>query len=210
VAAINAPRPSDRSRPLAASGQYGVRAVKLTRDDWVEAAYQALLQGGPRAVAVAKLAEGLGVTRGSFYHYFDDREELLIAALERWEQEATETFIARASREPDPAARLRALFGQVFREPTALAAAERYLLADRANGGAAGQVVDRVIARRQAFLADCYRALGHNRTEAEDRAELAYMLFTGWLYLEQIADRQPPADIERIAALAREMLHRAD
>ena len=187
-----------------------VRAVKLTRDDWVEAAYRALLRAGPRAVAVANLAEDLDVTRGSFYHYFNDREELLVAALEQWEQEATETFIDRASSESEPAARLQRLFGQVFRKPTELAAAERRLLADRGDSDAVAAVVDRVVARRRAFLTECYRALGYDQTGAQDRATVAYMMFTGWLYLEQHGDRQSAAAANRVAALAKGLLLTTD
>ena len=186
-----------------------MRAVKLTRDDWVEAAYRALLRGGPRAVAIATLAEDLEVTRGSFYHYFNDRDELLVAALEQWEQEATETFIDRASSESEPTARLQHLLDQVFRKPTELAAAERRLLADRGESGDVAAAVNRVVARRRAFLTECYRALGYDETEAQDRAVVAYMMFVGWLYLEQPANGQP-ATTKRIAALAKGLLLSTD
>lgn len=136
---------------------------------------------------------------------FNDRDELLVAALEKWEQEATELFIDRASAESDPAARLDRLFAQVFREPTELAAAERHLVADRTESGIVSDVVDRVVERRRAFLADCYQALGYDETGAADRATVAYMLFTGWLYLEPSVD-QPPIRTRRIAALVQELL----
>jgi len=180
--------------------------VKLTRDDWVEAAYQALLLGGPRAVAVANLAEALGVTRGSFYHYFDDRNELLVAALEKWEAQATDTFIQRASAKSEPVARLRRLFTQVFQKPTELAVAERRILANQGEDDAVSEVVNRVVRRRRAFLADCYQALGYDETEAEDRAMVAYLTFTGWLYLTEPGDRQTNAATRRIAALLQDLL----
>lgn len=183
-----------------------VCSVKLTRDDWVEAAFEALLRGGPKAIAVANLAEELGATRGSFYHYFEDRHELLVAALDRWEQEATEAFIDRASSETDPAARLHHLFAQVFREPTSLATVERHLLAARTETTTVATVVDRVVSRRKAFLADCYQALGYNRADAQGRALVAYMLFTGWLYL--YPDESPPTNASgrRVAAIVDEIL----
>ena len=180
--------------------------MKLTRDDWVQAAYQALLLGGPRAVAVANLAEGLGVTRGSFYHYFNDRHQLLVAALEKWEGEATEAFIRNASAESEPVERLRRLFAQVFQEPTDLAVVERRILANKGEDDAVAEVVDRVVARRRAFLADCYQALGYDETEAEDRATVAYLAFTGWLYLVEPDDERSTGATQGIAALVRELL----
>lgn len=172
----------------------------------MEAAFQALLRGGPNAIAVANLADELGATRGSFYHYFKDRQELLMAALHRWEQEATEAFIDRASSETDPAARLHNLFAQVFREPTALATAERHLLAARTEVTAVATVVDRVVKRRKAFLAECYQALGYDRVDAQDRALVAYMTFTGWLYLRPTEGRSTRSSGRRVAALVDEIL----
>lgn len=180
--------------------------MKLTRDDWVQAAYQALLLGGPRAVAVANLAESLGVTRGSFYHYFNDRNELLVAALEKWEKEATDAFIRSASAESEPAARLKRLFTQVFQEPTELAVAERRILASQGEDTTVAEVVDRVVGRRRAFLADCYQALGYDETEADDRATVAYLTFTGWLYLIEPDGRRSAATTQRISALVRGLL----
>jgi len=49
----------------------------LGQDDWLRAARLALLRGGVEAVRVEKLARDLGVTKGSFYWHFKDRDELL-------------------------------------------------------------------------------------------------------------------------------------
>jgi AcrR family transcriptional regulator len=62
----------------------------LNRDDWLRAARLALLKGGAEAVRVAKLARGLGVTKGSFYWHFKDRDELLELLLREWESEGQE------------------------------------------------------------------------------------------------------------------------
>jgi AcrR family transcriptional regulator len=61
----------------------------MTRDDWIRAGRLALLDGGPEAVRVEKLARDLGVTKGSFYWHFRDREELLEALLREWEEESS-------------------------------------------------------------------------------------------------------------------------
>lgn len=61
---------------------------KLSRTDWMRAARLALLRGGVGSVRIEKLARELGVTKGSFYWHFSDREALLEALLEEWESEA--------------------------------------------------------------------------------------------------------------------------
>ena len=49
---------------------------RLTRQGWIDAAIRQLVEAGIGAVSVEQLATRLGVTRGSFYHHFADREEL--------------------------------------------------------------------------------------------------------------------------------------
>jgi len=61
----------------------------LTRQDWIDAGIELLTDAGIGAVSVERLGSELGVTRGSFYHHFADREELLRAMLEYWAQRWT-------------------------------------------------------------------------------------------------------------------------
>jgi AcrR family transcriptional regulator len=62
---------------------------RLTRLDWFEAALDALMQEGIAGVRIERLAGELGVTRGSFYHHFKNRRELLHDLLEHWLQVST-------------------------------------------------------------------------------------------------------------------------
>jgi AcrR family transcriptional regulator len=62
----------------------------LERKDWLRTARLALLRGGVEAVRVERLARDLGVTKGSFYWHFRDRDELLELLLSEWESEVPE------------------------------------------------------------------------------------------------------------------------
>lgn len=53
-------------------------------EGWLEAAYDALKESGVDAVRVMPLAKRLGLSRTSFYWFFQDREQLLAALLARW------------------------------------------------------------------------------------------------------------------------------
>lgn len=55
---------------------------------WLRAARRALLRGGPGAVRVERLAADLGVTKGSFYWHFKDRQALLELLISEWERES--------------------------------------------------------------------------------------------------------------------------
>ena len=75
----------------------------LSREQWVAAAVDLLVDGGIDQVRVDVLAKRLGVTRGSFYWHFKDRGELLEQVLQAWHQGATEHVSERfSSRHADP------------------------------------------------------------------------------------------------------------
>lgn len=87
--------------------------ARLTREDWLRAGRLALLKQGPDAVRVEPLARELGITKGSFYWHFRDRNDLLEALLAEWEEE--ETLITEALHRTDRAAAIRSLMEEVRR-----------------------------------------------------------------------------------------------
>jgi AcrR family transcriptional regulator len=54
---------------------------------WIDEARKALIEEGIGGVKVDRLAARLGVTRGGFYHNFEDRDALLAELLQRWKRE---------------------------------------------------------------------------------------------------------------------------
>lgn len=79
IAPVKSPRPSSRSPRQAARTQ-------LDRNDWIEAAIDVLAKEGMGGLRVEVLAKTCGVTKGSFYWHFKDRQDLLAAVLERWRE----------------------------------------------------------------------------------------------------------------------------
>jgi AcrR family transcriptional regulator len=67
---------------------------RMTRRDWIEAAYSALARDGERGLTITGLALRLGVTKGSFYWHFTDRAELVQAVLDRWAYVRTDEPVA--------------------------------------------------------------------------------------------------------------------
>jgi AcrR family transcriptional regulator len=68
----------------------------LGRADWIAAALDTLVEEGVDSVKVFRLANSLGVTRGSFYWHFKSRDELLATLLEAWEAKNTRAIVSRA------------------------------------------------------------------------------------------------------------------
>lgn len=73
--------------------------VRTPRASWIEEGLRALSTGGPQAVRVEALAQVLGVSKGGFYGYFDDRQALLEEMLDTWERRSTADVIERVERE---------------------------------------------------------------------------------------------------------------
>ncbi|MEU8031272.1 TetR/AcrR family transcriptional regulator [Streptomyces sp. NPDC049099] len=159
---------------------------RLTAQDWADAALSAMGQGGLAAVAIEPLAARLGTTKGSFYWHFSNRESLIEAALDRWEEKSTESIIAGLASEPDPATRLRRLFSEAS-ERAAQDPLEVSLPASVGHPRVAA-VLHRVTERRVGYLAQLFVELGFTPDEARRRALLAY---TGYLGHTQLAHAVP-------------------
>ena len=69
---------NQKPKPAASDG------ARLTRDNWLDEAFKAVVAGGFENVKVMALAEKLKVTRGSFYWHFTDHADLIGSLLMRW------------------------------------------------------------------------------------------------------------------------------
>jgi AcrR family transcriptional regulator len=68
---------------------------RLDEKAWIVAALKQLSTHGIDGVRIELLARDLGVTKGSFYWHFKDRDELRTAMLEYWRSRATLLLIER-------------------------------------------------------------------------------------------------------------------
>lgn len=179
--------------------------ARLSRDQWIDAAFEALTSHGPGAVAVEKVARTLGSTKGSFYWHFANRDELLQAALDRWEVLATERLISSVEASGEPAeVRLRRLVDAVT---TGLAGrrAELELLAG-IDHPVVSAAVRRVTERRVAYIVTLLVDLGMDRQKAEHRGVLAYSMYLGQMQLVHSAPDVVPGSGADAHALADEFV----
>ncbi|MDO5758593.1 MAG: TetR/AcrR family transcriptional regulator [Rhodobacterales bacterium] len=66
-----------------------------SREAWLNAAYDALTEGGVEAIKIMPLAKRLDTARSGFYWHFKDREALLEAMIRHWEDKNTGNLITR-------------------------------------------------------------------------------------------------------------------
>jgi AcrR family transcriptional regulator len=153
----------------------------LSPEAWVKAAQALIIREGVPAVAVEPLAQALGVTKGSFYWHFDNRDALIKAALSDWEQDQSADVVARYGGIADPRRRLRVLLFAAFEDVE-----NGLFFAALALSGEDPRVAPflrRATERRLTFGAEAFRALGLTETEARQRALLAYAAYAGYFQL---------------------------
>ncbi|WP_439111832.1 TetR/AcrR family transcriptional regulator [Lentibacter sp.] len=83
-----------------------MKNTRLRQDDWVEAGFRALLNGGPQALKAEPLARALGTTKGSFYWHFKDVQAFHERMTAQWEEQALSGMIAEIKKQETPLASL--------------------------------------------------------------------------------------------------------
>lgn len=64
-----------------------------SKDGWLDAAYDSLLESGVDSVKILPLAKRLSLSRTSFYWFFKDRETLLADLLGKWRDKNTGNLV---------------------------------------------------------------------------------------------------------------------
>lgn len=156
---------------------------RLTREDWLGAAFRAVVDGGFDNVRVLSIADSLGVTRGSFYWHFTDHAALVDALLEAWrarERESEQRLQMQAS--PDPETDLELLLDAALAHAGADLENMRFELALRGLGRrdvAVAQMLQDVDQARLALFETKFQRLTGNAIKAAELASLFYMAVVG-------------------------------
>jgi AcrR family transcriptional regulator len=159
------------------------KAVRLNRDDWLDAAFNAAVEDGFDGVRVLLLAQTLGVTRGSFYWHFKDHADLIHALLARWSlQEAQSIQRMQLKASPDPARDLEILLDAALTHGGADLSNMRFELALSALGRRDPEVAEmmlRVDQARLALFAKKFVRITADPKTARELATLFYLTIVG-------------------------------
>ncbi len=156
--------------------------ARLSAVDWEHGALAMISEQGVAALAVEALARRLGVTKGSFYWHFRNREALLAAALARWEADDERELQRHVEAAADePRERLRALFRWVSGETQSHRIYAALLQA--LDHPLVKPMMTRVSQRRMELLVLAFRQAGLGREQAQHRARLTYAAYVGFLQL---------------------------
>ncbi len=161
----------------------------LSAEDWEQEALELIAEKGVAALAVEPLARRMGITKGSFYWHFPNRESLLDLALQRWEEHDARNLGQELGDIHDPRERLIEFFRRVGRESlTHDVYSALFCAADHPQ---VEPVLERVAERRMKYLGRAFEQLGFAATQARQRSRLAYAAYIGFLQLQR--QRQAPS-----------------
>jgi AcrR family transcriptional regulator len=158
---------------------------RLGRDAWIAAGRDALIAGGVARVRIEPLAAVLGVTTGSFYWHFKDRDELLRALLTDWRERNSAAMQAAVDRHRSaPAAAMRALV-HVWIDEAGYSPAWDAAVRDWARTSKPVEaLVRRVDEWRIRLLQSLFRRFGYAAPEAFIRARITYFHQVGYYALD--------------------------
>lgn len=156
-----------------------------SRELWLEAAREALVEGGVDAVRIQPLASRLNLSRTSFYWFFKDRKALLDALVDEWNAKNTGGLVAMAEAYAETPAEavlnvISAFLDDALFDPRL----------DFAVRGWALQAPD-IMARvndadelRLAALRRMLERLGYDGDDADVRARTMYLVQIGYISMQ--------------------------
>ena len=157
--------------------------ARLTRDNWLDEAFKAVVAGGFDNVKVLAIAEKLKVTRGSFYWHFTDHADLVGSLLMRWKLAQLELDEKlKSHRSDDPVKDLEfvvdAAFNQAGSELENLLFEQALRALSHLHAGAAQLLVE-VDAERINLFESKFLTIVKDKAKARDLAALLYLAIVG-------------------------------
>jgi AcrR family transcriptional regulator len=158
-------------------------APRLGPDDWLDAAFRAVTEGGFDNVRVLALADTLKVTRGSFYWHYEDHPALIAALLKRWRaREVAGHQLLMNEAMSDPEADVERLLEAALSHPATDQGNIRFELALRDLGRrdeAVASLLVEVDAQRMALFESKFTRLTGDAKSGGDLASLFYLAIVG-------------------------------
>jgi len=174
----------------------GAEMATTTKRKWLEEGLTLLAEVGAGALTIEMLTSKLGVTKGSFYHHFQNLQDYKEHLLSFYEDEGTLQVIESAELHEAPMDRLELIIQATVHHPSQLEVSMRaWALQDPFVQG----YQQRIDQRRLAYLAELVFLIGHDRERAHRISQLFYSIFVGSQHI------LPPVQGCELEALYREV-----
>jgi len=158
-------------------------STRLTREEWLHRALEVVAMKGNAKLRIHELVKHIGVTRGSFYWHFKDRDDFVRALVDYYHSWSTDQVIDQVARVGgDEAQRLKTVMRFVAEEDLG-----RYEVAMTSWGVQepfVAQSFEIAIRRRIDFIRSLFLELGFEGQELETRT----LAFVGYMRMVHSAD----------------------
>ncbi len=177
---------------------------RLSKQDWLDHGLNTLASEGFTGLKADRMVKTLGVSRGSFYHHFEDLGAFHQSVLERWLEVTVVAVVSdlEAQKFDDPVAQLVALI-----EIASQGMGSELERAIRAWGFSDPEVRDTIAVvdeQRIAYVAHLLKQAGLTSQEARGRALSIYMSSVGYAYLgERLSDADRRDALAEISSYAK-------
>ncbi|MEL7131482.1 MAG: TetR/AcrR family transcriptional regulator [Pseudomonadota bacterium] len=158
---------------------------KVTREEWLLAARDTLVSKGASDVKILALSNQLGVSRSSFYWYFENRADLLNALLQEWEARNTQCIVEKCALDAESIAQSVCHFFECFIDPKLFDqgldfAVREWSRRDRSIRAKIDEA-DRI---RLEAVTVFFERHGYDTEEADARARILYFMQLGYHALD--------------------------
>ncbi len=161
-----------------------------SEEAWLDAAYDLLTDSGVEAVKVMPLARRLGLSRTSFYWHFKDREALLEAMIQRWEDKNTGNLVARTEAYAETICEAMFNLFDCWLDDDLFDARLDLAIRNWArNDPALQERLDAADDRRKAAIMAMFTRFGYGRDEAEVRSMTVIYTQIGYISMQVSEDR---------------------
>ncbi|MBZ0279316.1 MAG: TetR/AcrR family transcriptional regulator [Anaerolineae bacterium] len=169
---------------------------RKTKRDWLMQGLVILAEKGALALTTELLISRMGVTKGSFYHHFENFQDFKESMMALYDQEGTLEIIKIAEEAAKPTEKLQRILNATLEDTTTLEVAVRAWALQDPMVRAFQQRIDK---QRIDYLQTLYLEMTGDPARAAVLAQFAYSLYIGSQHVI------PPIQGEGLAALYREI-----
>ena len=150
--------------------------TRKSKNDWLKIGLDILGRDGLNAVTIDRMALELGITKGSFYHHFENAADFAEQLLAYW---ADQYLVTSGDLPDDPPGRL-ALLDRLMEESfSPITEPEIAIRMWAAQDARARPYVERIDRFRRQFLLDVFHGLAVEETQAQLMADMLYTMTIG-------------------------------
>ena len=152
--------------------------TRKSTQDWLESGLQILARDGLNSLIIDRMAQALGVTKGSFYHHFNSMRDFEEQLLNYWANQ----YLSTAASLPDDRSVLLSLLDTIMAETfSPITEPEIAIRMWAHQDERARQLVEQVDAVRQQFVLEVFRSTGKDEEQAGLMADLLFTITIGSL-----------------------------